>query len=95
MIADVRRIMEKRAANRAVMPEEFNLLAKFADLVQRRLITARDAARQARLKEIEAVRMTLPQGAFQMPRHGARTAGQHHSKRCSRSRTSARLCCVS
>ena len=67
MVADVQRIMEKRAANRAVMPEEFNLLAKFADVVQRRLITARDAARQARLKEIEAVRMTLPQGAFQLP----------------------------
>jgi N utilization substance protein A len=67
MVADVLRIMEKRAANRAVMPEEFNLLAKFADVVQRRMITARDAARQARLKEIEAVRMTLPQGAFQLP----------------------------
>jgi transcription termination/antitermination protein NusA len=67
MVADVQRIMEKRAANRAVMPEEFNLLAKFADVVQRRLIMARDAARQARLKEIEAVRMTLPQGAFQLP----------------------------
>jgi len=67
MVADVHRIMEKRAANRAVMPEEYNLLAKFADVVQRRLIMARDAARQARLKEIEAVRMTLPQGAFQLP----------------------------
>ncbi|MEO8397083.1 MAG: transcription termination factor NusA, partial [Chloroflexota bacterium] len=67
MVADVQRIMEKRAANRAVMPEEFNLLAKFADVVQRRLIMARDAARQQRLKEIEAVRLTLPQGAFQLP----------------------------
>lgn len=67
MIADVRRIVEKRAANRAVMPEEFNTLARFADLVQRRLIAARDVARQTRLKEIEAVRKTLPQGAFQLP----------------------------
>ncbi len=67
MIADVRRVIEKRAANRAVMPEEYNLLAKFADLVQRRVIAARDAVRQQRLKEIEAVRMTLPQGAFQLP----------------------------
>ncbi|HVU10760.1 MAG TPA: transcription termination factor NusA [Phototrophicaceae bacterium] len=67
MIADVQRIMEKRAANRAVMPEEYNLLAKFADSVQRRMIAARDVARQVRLKEIEAVRQTLPQGAFQLP----------------------------
>ena len=67
MIENVRRIVEKRAANRAVMPEEFNALAKFADIVQRRLLAARATARQARLKEIEAVRQTLPQGAFQMP----------------------------
>jgi len=67
MINDVRRIVEKRAANRAVMPEEFNTLARFADVVQRRMIAARDVARQTRLKEIEAVRKTLPQGAFQLP----------------------------
>lgn len=67
MIENVQRIVEKRAANRAVMPEEFTALAKFADIVQRRFIAARDVARQVRLKEIEAVRLTLPQGAFQMP----------------------------
>jgi N utilization substance protein A len=67
MIEDVRRIMDKRANNRAVMPEEFNALAKFADMVQRRVIAARDTARQQRLAEIEAVRMTVPQGAFQLP----------------------------
>jgi hypothetical protein len=49
------------------MPEEYNLLARFADTVQRRLGAVRDAARQARLKEIEAVKLTLPQGAFRMP----------------------------
>jgi N utilization substance protein A len=67
VIADVNRIMEKRAANRAVMPEEFTLLGKFADMVQRRQMAAREQKRQERLAEINAVRMTLPQGAFQMP----------------------------
>ncbi|MEP7290459.1 MAG: hypothetical protein ABI835_01695, partial [Chloroflexota bacterium] len=67
MIENVQRIIEKRAANRAVMPEEFNALARFADVVQRRLISARDVARQTRLKEIESVRQTLPQGAFTLP----------------------------
>ncbi len=66
-IAEMQRIMEKRAANRAVMPEEYNLLARFADTVQRRMVAVRDAARQARLKELEAVKMTLPQGAFRLP----------------------------
>jgi hypothetical protein len=49
------------------MPEEYSTLAKFADIVQRRQISARDIARQVRLKEIEAVRQTLPQGAFTLP----------------------------
>ncbi|MBE2268743.1 MAG: transcription termination/antitermination protein NusA [Anaerolinea sp.] len=67
LIGDVTRIMEKRTLGRAVMPEEFTLLGKFADLVQRKQIAAREAARQQRLQEIAAVRATLPQAAFQMP----------------------------
>jgi N utilization substance protein A len=67
LVEDVQRIVEKRAANRAVMPEEYNVLAKFADLMQKRVMSARDAARQARLAEIEAVKLTLPPGAFQLP----------------------------
>ncbi len=67
LVEDVQRIIEKRAANRAVMPEEYNVLAKFADLMQKRVMSAREAARQARLAEIEAVKSTLPQGAFQLP----------------------------
>jgi hypothetical protein len=67
LVADVQRIIEKKAANKAVMPEEFQLLARFADLVERRLQAARDVKRQARLKEIDAVRSTLPPGAFLLP----------------------------
>jgi transcription termination/antitermination protein NusA len=67
MVADVQRIMEKRAANRAVMPEEYTLLNKFADLAQRRYMAAREAARQQRIAQVNAVRSTLPQAAFQMP----------------------------
>jgi N utilization substance protein A len=66
-IADVQRIMEKRAANRAVMPEEFTTLSRFADMVQRRLMAVRDQARQERLAEINAVKKTLPPRTFQMP----------------------------
>lgn len=66
-IADVQRIMEKRAANRAVMPEEFTTLGRFADMAQRRHMAVRDQARQARLAEINAVKKTLPPRVFQMP----------------------------
>jgi N utilization substance protein A len=67
MVDDVRRIMEKKQASRAVMPEEFQVLGKFADMVERRFVAQRDVARQARIAEINAVKATLPQGAFQMP----------------------------
>lgn len=67
VVADVQRIMEKRAANRAVMPEEYTLLNKFADMAQRRYMAAREAARQQRIAQVNAVRSTLPQAAFQMP----------------------------
>ncbi|MEP6984988.1 MAG: transcription termination factor NusA [Chloroflexota bacterium] len=67
MIEDVQRIIEKKNANKTVMPEEYNTLAKFADIVERRLLARRDAARQARVNEINAVKATLPQRAFTLP----------------------------
>jgi transcription termination/antitermination protein NusA len=67
LIEDTRRIMDKKAANKAVQPEEFNTLARFADLVEKRLLGQRDAARRARLEEVNSVKSTLPQGAFTLP----------------------------
>ncbi len=67
LVAEIERIMEKKAANRAVMPEEYQTLARFADMVERRLQAVRDTKRQARIKEINAVKATLPQGAFLLP----------------------------
>jgi N utilization substance protein A len=67
MIEDVQRIIEKKNANKTVMPEEYNTLARFADIVERRLLARRDAARQARVAEINAVKATLPQRAFTLP----------------------------
>ncbi len=67
MIEDVQRIIEKKNANKTVMPEEYNTLARFADIVERRLLARRDAAREARVAEINAVKATLPQRAFTLP----------------------------
>ncbi len=67
LVEDARRIMEKRAANKAVQPEEFNTLSRFADMVERRLLMQREVARESRLSEINAVKSTLPQGAFTLP----------------------------
>ncbi len=67
IIEDVQRIIEKKTANKTVMPEEYNTMARFADTVERRLLARRDAAREARVAEINAVKATLPQQAFTLP----------------------------
>jgi N utilization substance protein A len=67
MIAEVQRIMEKKANNRAVMPEEYQMLNRFVDFAQRRAIAYRDQQRKVRLEEINAVKKTLPIAAFQLP----------------------------
>ncbi|MBK8026432.1 MAG: hypothetical protein IPK19_34855 [Chloroflexi bacterium] len=67
MVNDVRRIMAKREMAKAVMAEEFNALAKFADLVQRRLLQVQEQRRKERQAEIAAVKSTLPTAAFHMP----------------------------
>ncbi|MFN8528206.1 MAG: transcription termination factor NusA [Anaerolineae bacterium] len=67
MYADVQRIMEKKQANRTVMPEEYQTLTRFAEFVQRRLMAQRDAARAQRQAQIAAIRSTIPSTAFSMP----------------------------
>ncbi len=67
MVNDVRRIMAKRELSKTIMIEEFTALAKFADLVQRRLQVAHEQRRKHRIAEIAAVRASLPQAAFHVP----------------------------
>jgi transcription termination/antitermination protein NusA len=67
LVQEVVVIMEKKAANLTVMPEEYRVLNQFADLVERRLQGVREDVRQARLAELNAVRATLPQHAFGIP----------------------------
>lgn len=67
LIAEVKRVMDKRANGLSVTQEEFNKLGDFADVVERHLLQQRNEARKARIAEINAVRMTLPQSAFDVP----------------------------
>jgi len=64
LVAEAGLIMEKKDAGRAVMAEDYRVLNQFADLAERKLQAVRDEARQARLAEINAVKSTLPQHAF-------------------------------
>ncbi len=67
LLSETVRIMEKKEANRAVMPEEYNSLSKFAGLVELRWQEHREGRRRARMEEINSVKSTLPQGAFELP----------------------------
>jgi transcription termination/antitermination protein NusA len=66
-IEDVQVIIEKKAEGKAIMPEDYNLLAKFADVVERRLLSQREENRQSELEQIEAVKATLPPELFAVP----------------------------
>ncbi|MCB9457241.1 MAG: transcription termination/antitermination protein NusA [Anaerolineaceae bacterium] len=67
MLAEVQRIIEKKLLNKAIMPEEYQVLNKFAAKVEKAWQSEREAARQARLQEINAVKSTLPENAFALP----------------------------
>ena len=67
LVSEVMRVMEKKLANRTVMPEEYTLLGRFAKLSEEKLQGQRQAARQRRINEINAIKATLPQGAFTLP----------------------------
>ncbi len=67
LLAETLRIMDKKAAGRTVMPEEYQTLARFADVVETLLLNARNQVREARIAEINAVKATLPAGAFALP----------------------------
>ncbi|MCU0474875.1 MAG: transcription termination factor NusA [Anaerolineae bacterium] len=67
LVADAKRIYEKRSAGMTTQPEEFTVLERFAEQVEGYLLQQRVQARQARMAEIDALRATLPQHAFQIP----------------------------
>jgi transcription termination/antitermination protein NusA len=67
LIEEVRVIMAKKDANRAIMPEEFTTLGKFASLIEKRLQRLRDDMRREERAHIMAVKATLPEALFDVP----------------------------
>jgi transcription termination/antitermination protein NusA len=67
LIEDVRLIIAKKDANRAIMPEEFTTLGKFANLIEKRLQRLRDDMRREERAHISAVKATLPEALFDVP----------------------------
>jgi hypothetical protein len=67
MIAQVNGIMEKKAASRPVMPEEYRLLEQFVDTVEGYRLSLREAARSQRRAELEEIRARVPAAAYDFP----------------------------
>jgi len=66
LVEEARRIQAKRSDGKVATQEELNVLAKFADLVERRLLNMREEIRRQEQAHVEAVRATLPSSLFEM-----------------------------
>ncbi|HLY26976.1 MAG TPA: transcription termination factor NusA [Aggregatilineales bacterium] len=66
LVAEVARILTKKKAERAVMPEEYQTLSRFVQIVEQRQLAQREAGRARRLKAMEKVRPNIPPAAFEM-----------------------------
>jgi N utilization substance protein A len=67
LLTEVERILEKKKAERAVMPEEYQTLSRFVQMVEQRQLEQREANRAKRIKAMDKVRPNIPAFAFQMP----------------------------
>jgi len=66
MISEVARILEKKRAERTVMPEEYHTMARFVQLSEQRLLEFREATRTRRRKALDKARPSVPRSAFTM-----------------------------
>lgn len=67
LVEESRRIIEKKVNGRTVQPEEFTTLGRFADVVERLLLVAREETRRAEMAQLQAVKSTLPEELFHVP----------------------------
>ncbi|MCE7948459.1 MAG: transcription termination/antitermination protein NusA [Chloroflexi bacterium CFX4] len=66
LIAEVARILEKKRAERTVMPEEYQTLSRFVHMAETRLLDHRITELAERRKRIERAKAELPRRIFQM-----------------------------
>jgi N utilization substance protein A len=66
-IPAVEEVLAKKAENRPVTPEEFNMLGQFVDRVERRTIQIKEDAARAEEEKVSTARAEVPTAAFGMP----------------------------
>jgi len=66
-IEQVEAILTKKAENRPIPPEEYQLLTSFVDRVQGAVVAERDTVRQQLREKLEAIRTKIPASAYEVP----------------------------
>jgi len=66
-IPKIEGILAKKAEGRPITPEEYNLMTKFVDAVERGLIRIREEEKKFELEQENIARANIPQSAFQIP----------------------------
>lgn len=64
-VGQVAEILQKKADNRPLAPEEYTLLAQFVDRIERRLVEGQKAAEQASLDKLAELRAEIGELAFE------------------------------
>jgi N utilization substance protein A len=77
LVPQVEEILTKKAENRPIPPEEFDLLEQFVDRVERRMIQAKEEASREEDERIAAARADIPEAAFKMPLEQATGIKEH------------------
>lgn len=67
MILEVRRIIEKKRADRAVQPEEYITLSRFVQMVEQRMLDQREISRNRRKKVMDKYKQVVPAWAYTTP----------------------------
>lgn len=63
----VEEILARKAENRPVNPEEYQLLARFVDWVERRIVSAGEDAQRMEDERLQTARAEIPEVAFSLP----------------------------
>ncbi|OGO16036.1 MAG: hypothetical protein A2Z14_03540 [Chloroflexi bacterium RBG_16_48_8] len=66
-VLKVKGTLTKKAENRPIPPEEYQILARFVDRVQRAIIMEKDTARRDLRSKLEVIRERIPLSAYKVP----------------------------
>jgi N utilization substance protein A len=67
MVKTVEGVLAKKTEGKPVTPEEYQMLAKLVDLVEKRAAKGRQEERAAKVEQVEAIKATIPHAAYLVP----------------------------